>query len=606
MDTTYRDAHQSLLATRLRTHDIMQAIHYTACHVPNMYAFENWGGATFDVAYRFLDESPWRRLREMRGEAPNILFQMLTRGANTVGYTNYPENVVRQFIGRAAANGIDVFRVFDCLNQLSHMEVTIDEVRKLNKLAEATICYTGDILDPNRQKYSLQYYANLAKDMEKAGANIIAIKDMAGLLKPEAATALVSTLKDAVDLPIHLHSHSGSGTMLYTYANAVNAGVDIIDLATTALSGGTSQPSLTAMYYALQNNPRQMSFNIHELEKIDRYWQAIRPYYAGVDARMTYPNTTVYEHEMPGGQYSNLRQQATAVGLGDRWLEVCDMYHQVNMMFGDIIKVTPSSKVVGDMALFMVQNNLTEDDIYDRGDTIDFPISVVDFFDGKLGVPYGGFPEVLQKIILRGREPNLDRKPVEIDINKMIVDMDRKEIPINENNISSYCIYPQVFENYIKRYKKFGDLSVLDTPTFFFGMKPGEEIRVMIEEGKMLLIRLENITRADENGDRIVQFELNGMPREIRVHDNHVEDSSIEIKKANPDIPGEIGATLSGKVVKLLVDKGDKVTKGDPIIVTEAMKMETTITAPIDGTVVEIHALAGNPIESGDLLLVIE
>lgn len=606
MDTTYRDAHQSLLATRLRTHDIMQAIHYTACHVPNMYAFENWGGATFDVAYRFLDESPWRRLREMRGEAPNILFQMLTRGANTVGYTNYPENVVRQFIGRAAANGIDVFRVFDCLNQLSHMEVTIDEVRKLNKLAEATICYTGDILDPNRQKYSLQYYANLAKDMEKAGANIIAIKDMAGLLKPEAATALVSTLKDAVDLPIHLHSHSGSGTMLYTYANAVNAGVDIIDLATTALSGGTSQPSLTAMYYALQNNPRQMSFNIHELEKIDRYWQAIRPYYAGVDARMTYPNTTVYEHEMPGGQYSNLRQQATAVGLGDRWLEVCDMYHQVNMMFGDIIKVTPSSKVVGDMALFMVQNNLTEDDIYDRGDTIDFPISVVDFFDGKLGVPYGGFPEVLQKIILRGREPNLDRKPVEIDINKMIVDMDRKEIPINENNISSYCIYPQVFENYIKRYKKFGDLSVLDTPTFFFGMKPGEEIRVMIEEGKMLLIRLENITRADENGDRIVQFELNGMPREIRVHDNHVEDSSIEIKKANPDILGEIGATLSGKVVKLLVGKGDKVTKGDPIIVTEAMKMETTITAPIDGTVVEIHALAGNPIESGDLLLVIE
>ena len=299
----------------------------------------------------------------MREAAPNILFQMLTRGANTVGYTNYPENVVRQFIDRAAENGIDVFRVFDCLNQLSHMEVTIDEVRKLGKIAEATICYTGDIMDPNRQKYSLQYYANLAKDMERAGANIIAIKDMAGLLKPEAATALVSTLKDAVDLPIHLHSHSGSGTMLYTYANAVNAGVDIIDLATSALSSGTSQPSITAMYYALQNNPRQMNFDVKELEKIDRYWQAVRPYYAGVDAKMTYPNTTVYEHEMPGGQYSNLRQQATAVGLGDRWLEVCEMYHKVNMMFGDIIKVTPSSKVVGDMALFMVQNNLTEEDI---------------------------------------------------------------------------------------------------------------------------------------------------------------------------------------------------------------------------------------------------
>ena len=605
MDTTYRDAHQSLLATRVRTHDIMQAIHYTACHVPNLYAFENWGGATFDVAYRFLDESPWERLRQMREAAPNILFQMLTRGANTVGYTNYPENVVRQFIDRAAENGIDVFRVFDCLNQLSHMEVTIDEVRKLGKIAEATICYTGDIMDPNRQKYSLQYYANLAKDMERAGANIIAIKDMAGLLKPEAATALVSTLKDAVDLPIHLHSHSGSGTMLYTYANAVNAGVDIIDLATSALSSGTSQPSITAMYYALQNNPRQMNFDVKELEKIDRYWQAVRPYYAGVDAKMTYPNTTVYEHEMPGGQYSNLRQQATAVGLGDRWLEVCEMYHKVNMMFGDIIKVTPSSKVVGDMALFMVQNNLTEEDIYDHGDTIDFPLSVVNFFDGKLGIPYGGFPEDLQKIILRGREPHLESKPADVDFHKIVQEMDDKEIPISDDNISSYCIYPKVFSDYVRRYKQFGDLSVLDTPTFFFGMNPGEEVHVNLEEGKMLLIRMDNITRPDENGDRIVQFELNGMPREIRVHDKHVEDSAIEIKKANPDVPGEVGATLSGKVVKILVAKGDKVEKGDPIIVTEAMKMETTLTAPVSGTVKEIATAPGTPIESGDLLLVI-
>jgi pyruvate carboxylase len=428
---------------------------------------------------------------------------------------------------------------------------------------------------------------------------------MAGLLKPEAATALVSTLKDAVDLPIHLHSHSGSGTMLYTYANAVNAGVDIIDLATSALSSGTSQPSITAMYYALQNNPRQMNFDVKELEKIDRYWQAVRPYYAGVDAKMTYPNTTVYEHEMPGGQYSNLRQQATAVGLGDRWLEVCEMYHKVNMMFGDIIKVTPSSKVVGDMALFMVQNNLTEEDIYDHGDTIDFPLSVVNFFDGKLGIPYGGFPEDLQKIILRGREPHLESKPADVDFHKVVQEMDDKEIPISDDNISSYCIYPKVFSDYVRRYKQFGDLSVLDTPTFFFGMNPGEEVHVNLEEGKMLLIRMDNITRPDENGDRIVQFELNGMPREIRVHDKHVEDSAIEIKKANPDVPGEVGATLSGKVVKVLVAKGDKVEKGDPIIVTEAMKMETTLTAPVSGTVKEIATAPGTPIESGDLLLVI-
>lgn len=606
MDTTYRDAHQSLLATRVRTHDIMQAIHYTACHVPNLFSFENWGGATFDVAYRFLDESPWRRLRAMRKAAPNILFQMLTRGANTVGYTNYPENVIRHFIDRAAANGVDVFRIFDCLNQLSHMTVTIDEVRKLNKIAEATICYTGDILDPKRQKYSLSYYANLAKDMEKAGANIIAIKDMAGLLKPEAATALVSTLKDAVDLPIHLHSHSGGGNMIYTYAKAVDAGVDIIDLATSALSTGTSQPSITAMYYALQNNPRQPQFDVNELEKIDRYWQAVRPYYAGVDSKMTYPNTTVYQHEMPGGQYSNLRQQARAVGLGDKWLDVCRTYAEVNMMFGDIIKVTPSSKVVGDMSLFMVQNNLTEKDIMERGETLSYPKSVVDFFDGKLGVPYGGFPEKLQNIILHGRKPHLESHPVDVDFDAVKAEMKKKEMPINENNVSAYCIYPKVFEQYVERYKKYGDLSVLDTPTFFFGMKPGEEIRVMIEEGKMLLIKMEGITKPDGNGDRRIQFELNGMPREIKVHDIHVLDTAVTARKADKDIIGEVGATLSGSVVKVLVVKGQSVKKGEPIIVTEAMKMETTITAPRDGIVSEIHVKAGSPISSGDLLLVIE
>ena len=606
MDTTYRDAHQSLLATRVRTHDIMNAIRYTARHVPQLFSFENWGGATFDVAYRFLDESPWDRLRQMRKAAPNILFQMLTRGANTVGYTNYPENVVRHFIDRAAENGVDVFRIFDCLNQLSHMTISIDEVRKQGKLAEACFCYTGDIMDPARQKYSLKYYTDLAKEMEKAGANIIAIKDMAGLLKPEAAYALISALKDAVDLPIHLHSHEGGGLTLYSYAKAVEAGVDIVDVATGALSNGTSQPSMTAMYYALQNHPRQPKLDIDALETIDRYWQAVRPYYAGVDSKMASPNTTLFQHEMPGGQFSNLRQQATAVGLGDRWPEVCRMYAKVNMMFGDIIKVTPSSKVVGDMTLFMVQNGLTEEDIYEKGHTLDFPRSVVDFFDGKLGIPYGGFPEKLQKIILRGEKPYLESRPADVDFAKVKEEMKEKNMPLREEDVSSYCIYPKVFSDYVDRYKKFGDLSVLDTPTFFFGMKPGEEIRVNIEEGKMLLIRLDGVSKADGEGNRKIGFELNGMPREIKVHDKHVADTVVTSRKADKDILGEVGATLSGSVVKLLVEKGGHVKKGEPVIVTEAMKMETTITSPVDGIVSEIHVKPGARIESGDLLMVIE
>ncbi len=606
MDTTYRDAHQSLLATRVRTHDIMNAIRYTASHVPNLFSFENWGGATFDVAYRFLDESPWDRLRQMRKAAPNILFQMLTRGANTVGYTNYPENVVRHFIDQAADNGIDVFRIFDCLNQLSHMTVSIDEVRKKNKLAEACFCYTGDILDPNRQKYSLKYYTDLAKEMKNAGANIIAIKDMAGLLKPEAAYALISALKDAVDLPIHLHSHEGGGCTLYSYAKAVEAGVDIVDVATSAFSNGTSQPSMSAMYYALQNNPRQPKMDIDALETIDRYWQGVRPYYAGVDSRMASPNTTLFQHEMPGGQYSNLRQQATAVGLGDRWPEVCRMYAKVNMMFGDIIKVTPSSKVVGDMTLFMLQNNLTEEDIYEKGETLDFPQSVVDFFDGKLGIPYGGFPEKLQQIILRGQKPHLEKQPEPVDFEEVRMEMKTKHIPTSEENVSSYCIYPKVFSDYMERYHKYGDLSILDTPSYFFGMRPGEEIRINIDEGKMLLIKLDNITKPDGEGNRIIQFELNGMPREIKVHDKHVVESAVTARKADADVLGEVGATLSGSVVKLLVEKGSSVKKGEPVIVTEAMKMETTITAPIDGIVSEIHVKAGQRIESGDLLIVIE
>ena len=605
MDTTYRDAHQSLLATRIRTRDILGAIHYTAQKVPQLYAFENWGGATFDVAYRFLDEDPWQRLRLMRQAAPNILFQMLTRGANAVGYTNYPPEVIREFLALAAKNGVDVFRIFDCLNQLDHMTFSIEAVRKLGKVAEGTICYTGDILDDRRQKYSLQYYTDLAKALADAGANIIAIKDMAGLLKPEAAYALVSALKDAVDLPIHLHSHEGGGCTLYSYAKAVEAGVDILDVATSALSGGISQPSMTALCYALEHTPRQPQLDLDALETIDRYWQGVRKYYAGVDARMTCPNTTVFQHEMPGGQYSNLQQQAAAVGLGDRWPEVCRMYARVNQLFGDVIKVTPSSKVVGDMSLFMVQNHLTEEDIYQRGDTLDFPQSVVDFFDGKLGTPYGGFPERLQKIILRGAKPHLETPPQPIDLDKLREDMKKLHIPDTPEAVSSCCLYPKVYKDYMQRYHQYGDMSILDTPTFFFGMKPGEEIRVHMDE-KMVLVRLNYITRPDPEGYREVQFEINGMPREIKVRDAKASEGSSLARKADPTVPGEVGATLSGSVLRVQVEPGQVVKQGDPLMVTEAMKMETTLTAPVDGLVKEVLVKAGSRIQSGDLLAVIQ
>lgn len=606
MDTTYRDAHQSLLATRVRTNDIMNAIRYTATKVPELFSFENWGGATFDVAYRFLDESPWDRLRKMREAAPNILFQMLTRGANAVGYLNYPENVIRQFIERAAVNGVDVFRIFDCLNQLDHMTVTIDEVRKQGKIAETAFCYTGDILDDKRQKYSLKYYTDLAKSMQNAGANIIAIKDMAGLLKPEAAYVLVSALKDAVDLPIHLHSHEGGGCTQYMYARAIDAGVDIVDVATSAMSGGTAQPSMTGLYYALQNHKRQPKLDVEALEEIDRYWQGVRPYYAGVDSKMTGANTTLFHHEMPGGQYSNLRQQARGLGLGDRWPEICRMYGKVNMLFGDIVKVTPSSKVVGDMTLFMVQNGIDENNIYEKGQKLSFPKSVFDFFDGKLGVPYGGFNEKLQKLVLRGKEPHLNQTLPNVDFEKVKEDMEAKGMKVNEDTIASYNIYPLVYAAYNERRQKYGDLSMLDTPTFFFGMNVGEEIRVNIEKGKMLLIKLDSISAPDREGKRRILFELNGMPREIEVFDKHANMDVVVSRKADKNIPGEIGATLSGSVVKILSGKGTSVKKGQPLIVTEAMKMETTIKSPVDGIVGEVLVNKGSRIEAGDLLMVIE
>ena len=486
------------------------------------------------------------------------------------------------------------------------MYETVQAVRETGKIAEVALCYTGDILDASRPKYNLDYYVKMAKELQNAGANIIAIKDMAGLLKPEAAYQLVSALKDAVDVPIHLHTHDGSGNAVATLCRASDAGVDIVDAAYSAFAGGTSQPSMNSFYFAMTGKDRQPDLNIDAMEEMSRYWATVRPYYKGVDKAEPYPNTEVYYCEMPGGQFSNLRQQAKAVGLGERWNDIKKMYHDVNLMFGDIVKVTPSSKVVGDMALFMVQNDLTEQDIYDKGDTIDFPQSVVEFFEGRLGFPYQGFPEKLQKIILKGKKPLTQRpgktlEPVDFEATrKKLSDAGYQS---TDEDINAYCQYPKVFTDYNDKVKKYGNVSVLDTPTFFFGMKKDEEITVELEQGVQLIIKLINISDPDDSGMRTITFMFNGAEREIQVLDKSVDQKDVSSKKADPDKIGDIGATLSGSVVNVLVTKGQKVKKGEPLVVTEAMKMETTITSPIDGTVGEIYAAKGKPIISGDCLL---
>ena len=608
-DTTWRDAHQSLFATRLRSIDMARVAGLAARGVPNLFSLECWGGATFDVAYRFLHEDPWERLRMFRKEVPNTLLQMLLRGANAVGYTSYPDNVVRHFIAQAAKNGVDVFRVFDCLNSVETMSAAIDEVRNQGKLAEITLCYTGDILDSSRPKYNLDYYVKMAKDLQKVGANTIAIKDMSGILKPQAAYNLVSALKDAVDLPIHLHTHEGSGNAIYTYGRAIDAGVDIVDVAYSAFSNGTSQPSMNSLYYALEGHERQPELNTDYMQAMSDYFGSIRPYYKGIDKGISYPNTTVYTHEMPGGQYSNLEQQAKSLGLGDRWNEIQKVYHQVNMMFGDIIKVTPSSKVVGDMTLFMVQNDLTQEDIMTRGRELDYPQSVVEFFQGRLGIPYQGFPVELQDIILKGDKSWQEQAKsalVPVDFAAKKAELEEMKAPTTEEDLSAYCLYPKVYADWQAFVQEFGDVSILDTPTFFFGMKAGEEINVALEKGKNLIIKLVLVSDPDEEGNRLVRFEFNGQARTIKVHDKQVKTTGLVRRKANKANPNEIGATLSGSLVKVAVSLGQKVKKGDVLLVTEAMKMETTITAPKDGTVAEILVTPGSRIESGDCLLVLQ
>ncbi|MDU5335611.1 pyruvate carboxylase [Enterococcus sp.] len=606
-DTTFRDAHQSLLATRVRTNDLLNIAQATGEGIPELFSSEMWGGATFDVSYRFLTEDPWKRLKLLRKAMPNTLLQMLFRGSNAVGYSNYPDNVLEEFIKEAAHHGIDVFRIFDSLNWIPQMEKSIQYVRDAGKIAEAAICYTGDILDTGRTKYNVQYYKDMAKELESIGAHMIAIKDMAGLLKPQAAFRLISELKETTDLPIHLHTHDTSGNGLITLSAAVKAGADVVDVATSAMSGATSQPSMSSLYYALQYGDRTPELNLKNVRQINHYWEDVRPYYASFENGIQAAQTEVYDHEMPGGQYSNLQQQAKAVGLGDKWDEIKQMYQTVNMMFGDIVKVTPSSKVVGDMALFMVQNELTEKDIYDRGDELSYPESVVSFFQGELGQPVGGFPEKLQQIILQGR-PAMSERPGKyaepVDFEKV-----KKELQEligfepSKTDVLSYLMYPQVFLDYQKTYEQFADVTLLDTPTFFSGMRLGETINVQIEKGKTLIIRLDEIGEADIEGNRTLFFNLNGQRREIVVKDASIKSAVQTKRKVEPTNREQIGATMTGSVLKVLVKKGDHVEKGQPLLITEAMKMETSIDARFAGEVSHLYVEEGESISSGDLLI---
>lgn len=610
-DTTFRDAHQSLLATRVRTKDMLNIASKTAEVFKDNFSLEMWGGATFDVAYNFLKENPWERLERLRQAIPNVLFQMLLRASNAVGYKNYPDNVIQKFVKESAEAGVDVFRIFDSLNWVDQMKVANEAVQEAGKISEGTICYTGDILNPERSNiYTLDYYVKLAKELEKEGFHILAIKDMAGLLKSKAAYELIGHLRAAVDMPIHLHTHDTSGNGLLTYMQAIDAGVDIIDTAVASMSGLTSQPSANSLYYALNGFPRQLRADINGLEEISHYWSTVRPYYVDFESDIKTPNTEIYQHEMPGGQYSNLSQQAKSLGLGERFDEVKDMYRRVNFLFGDIVKVTPSSKVVGDMALFMVQNDLNEEDVINQGHKLDFPESVVSFFKGEIGQPVNGFNAQLQKVILKGQtalenRPGEYLEPVDFEeVKQKLVSLQNTEV--TEQDIISYVLYPKVYKQFITTKEQFGDLSLLDTPTFLFGMRNGETVEIEIDTGKRLIIKLETISEPDENGQRTIYFSMNGQARRIYIKDENVK-ANVNVKpKADKTNPSHIGAQMPGSVTEVKVAVGDKVKANQALLITEAMKMETTVQAPFDGVIKRVTVSSGDAIATGDLLIEIE
>lgn len=610
-DTTFRDAHQSLLATRVRSRDMLAVAKGFSKQFPQVFSMEVWGGATFDVSMRFLKESPWERLANLRAAMPNLLLQMLLRGSNAVGYTAYPDNLVEKFIEKSAETGIDVFRIFDSLNWLENMKVSIDTVRnKTNSIAEVAICYTGDILDKDQEKYDLQYYIDLAKRIEDAGAHILAIKDMAGLLKPYAAQELVGALKDEISLPIHLHTHDTSSAQLTTYLKAIEAGVDVVDVALASMSGLTSQPNFNTLTQVLKGTDRSEAYDINLLNQYSDYWETVREFYYPFESGLKAGTAEVYDHEIPGGQYSNLKPQAESLGLGDKMQEIKKAYADVNELFGDIVKVTPSSKVVGDMALFMVSNELTKDDILDENLGIAFPDSVKAFFRGELGQPHGGFPKKLQKLVLKNEKPFKGRANEHldpIDFDKEIKEFKEKftDAAITELDFLSYKLYPKVFEEYYKHYEEYGNVSVIPTPLFFYGMtEKQKEAIISIGMGKNILVELVYVGDADEDGNRLVTFKLNGQSRAVLVKDESVKVAKVSHAKASSE--NEIGAPLQGLLTKVLVKPGDKIKKDDPLFVIEAMKMESTITANVAGKVSEIVLSEGTMVQSNDLVVRLE
>ncbi|SPF75563.1 2-oxoglutarate carboxylase small subunit [Aliiroseovarius pelagivivens] len=610
-DTTMRDGHQSLLATRMRSIDMIKVAPAYAANLPSLFSVECWGGATFDVAYRFLQECPWQRLRDLRNTMPNVMTQMLLRASNGVGYTNYPDNVVQEFVRQAAVSGVDVFRVFDSLNWVENMRVAMDAVVDAGKVCEGTVCYTGDILNPDRSKYDLKYYVGMAKELEAAGAHVLGLKDMAGLLKPAAARVLIKALKEEVGLPIHFHTHDTSGIAGATILAASDAGVDAVDAAMDAFSGGTSQACLGSVVEALRNTDRDTGLDIGAIREISNYWEGVRHQYAAFESGLEAPASEVYLHEMPGGQFTNLKAQARSLGLEEKWPDVAQSYADVNKMFGDIVKVTPSSKVVGDMALMMVSQGLTRDEVEDPKTDVAFPDSVVDMMRGNLGQPPGGFPKSIIQKVLKDEKPNVERpgkhlEPVDLEAKRAELSKELEGFKVDDEDLNGYLMYPKVFLDYMGRHRQYGPVRTLPTKTFFYGMEPGEEISAEIDPGKTLEIRMQALGETDENGEVKVFFELNGQPRTIRVPNRLVKSATEARPKAEDGNHNHVGAPMPGVVASVAVTAGQQVHEGDLLLTIEAMKMETGIHAERDAVVTALHIQAGGQIDAKDLLVELE
>ncbi len=609
-DTTFRDAHQSLLATRFRTRDLSGIAEVYARNAANLFSLEMWGGATFDTALRFLKECPWQRLADLRAKIPNILFQMLFRASNAVGYASYPDNVVREFCKEATDAGMDIFRIFDSLNWVPNMRVAMEAVLQAGGICEPAICYTGDILNPQRPKYDLKYYVELARQLEKLGAHILAIKDMAGLCKPYAAQLLVKTLKQEIGIPIHFHTHDTAGMQAAAILEAAEENLDIADGAMAAMSGGTSQPNLNAIVEALRFTKRDTGLDGQKLAALSDYWQAVREFYLPFDSNLLPATAELYSHEMPGGQYTNLYQQARALGLAERWQEVCRAYAEANQLLGDIVKVTPSSKAVGDLALFMVANSLSAQEILSGNRELAYPESIIDLLSGMMGQPPGGWPPGLQQRVLRGRKVIEGRAgeslpPANFDeAAEKVRGMITREP--NRRDCLSYLLYPKVYQEYVAHVRAYSDTSILPTPVFFFGQDNGEEISVEIEEGKTLIIKFLTVSEPHTDGTRTVFFELNGQPRDVSVVDRSLEAAATRTAKADPANSKEVGASMPGMVVTVAVKAADNVKKGQKLFTLEAMKMETTVNSEVEGRIADVFVKAGSRVETGDLLLRLE